>query len=479
MTRAPQGAARRLGLRRRRRLADRARRRRRARRDGVGRRRRRDRLVGDAGRRTAAARAVAPAGRAVAPADGRLAAVRQYGHWMAPRAPRIKIRCHGRRRHDCGGPPGRWRTRGVRDRGAVGPARRRSKRAASASTIWCGTSVGAINATMLASLAHLPRRASRSRSASSRWARDAQAGRDRADRGAGRRADRRRGSSAHALGVRGIGLASLLDAVPARCTASTAGSTGAQLAANVAPRRRRGGVRRRDVAGERRPGRVRVDRASGAPAHADDAIRYVKTRSTASTCAPRRRSRCCSRPSRSRRPRAAARPLHRRRHAAEQPDQAGAEPRRRPRDRDRARAVRAARLAGRRTAARPGSPTSPRTCSTGCSSTRSRPTCAGSRRSTRSSPRARAPAPRARRARTGPRAATAPYRPISYALVAPRRRGEIGRLAESVFERRYGGLRGLRDLDYVRHVARARRTHALTRRAAVVPAVRPRSSSPS
>jgi NTE family protein len=42
-----------------------------------------------------------------------------------------------------------------------------------------------------------------------------------------------------------------------------------------------------------------------------------------------------------------------------------------------------------------------------------------------------------------------PYRAISYALVAPRRRGEIGRLAETVFERRYGGLRGLRDLDYV------------------------------
>jgi NTE family protein len=43
----------------------------------------------------------------------------------------------------------------------------------------------------------------------------------------------------------------------------------------------------------------------------------------------------------------------------------------------------------------------------------------------------------------------APYRPISYALVAPRRRGDIGRLAETVFERRYGGLRGLRDIDYV------------------------------
>jgi NTE family protein len=42
----------------------------------------------------------------------------------------------------------------------------------------------------------------------------------------------------------------------------------------------------------------------------------------------------------------------------------------------------------------------------------------------------------------------APYRPISYALVAPRRRGAIGRLANTVFERRFGGLRGLRDPDY-------------------------------
>ena len=42
----------------------------------------------------------------------------------------------------------------------------------------------------------------------------------------------------------------------------------------------------------------------------------------------------------------------------------------------------------------------------------------------------------------------APYRPISYALVCPRRRGEIGRLAEAVFERRYSGLKALRDLAY-------------------------------
>jgi NTE family protein len=42
-----------------------------------------------------------------------------------------------------------------------------------------------------------------------------------------------------------------------------------------------------------------------------------------------------------------------------------------------------------------------------------------------------------------------PYRPISYALVSPRRRGEIGRLAETIFERRFGGVRGLLDPDYI------------------------------
>jgi NTE family protein len=43
----------------------------------------------------------------------------------------------------------------------------------------------------------------------------------------------------------------------------------------------------------------------------------------------------------------------------------------------------------------------------------------------------------------------APYRPISYALVSPRRRGDIGRLADTVFERRFGGARGMLDPDYV------------------------------
>ena len=42
-----------------------------------------------------------------------------------------------------------------------------------------------------------------------------------------------------------------------------------------------------------------------------------------------------------------------------------------------------------------------------------------------------------------------PYRPISYALVSPQRRGEIGRLAETVLARRYGGLRRLREPDFM------------------------------
>ena len=40
-----------------------------------------------------------------------------------------------------------------------------------------------------------------------------------------------------------------------------------------------------------------------------------------------------------------------------------------------------------------------------------------------------------------------PYRKLPYALVAPHRRRQLGRLAERVFARRYGGLKRLRDLD--------------------------------
>lgn len=41
-----------------------------------------------------------------------------------------------------------------------------------------------------------------------------------------------------------------------------------------------------------------------------------------------------------------------------------------------------------------------------------------------------------------------PYRRIAYALVTPARRRELGRAAEDVYAERYGGLRGLRDLDF-------------------------------
>jgi NTE family protein len=41
-----------------------------------------------------------------------------------------------------------------------------------------------------------------------------------------------------------------------------------------------------------------------------------------------------------------------------------------------------------------------------------------------------------------------PYRRVSYALVSPERRGDIGRLAESVFERRYAGRQGIVRPDY-------------------------------
>jgi NTE family protein len=41
-----------------------------------------------------------------------------------------------------------------------------------------------------------------------------------------------------------------------------------------------------------------------------------------------------------------------------------------------------------------------------------------------------------------------PYRRVSYALVSPETHGEIGRIAEDVFARRYGGLRGLLSPDY-------------------------------
>jgi NTE family protein len=55
-----------------------------------------------------------------------------------------------------------------------------------------------------------------------------------------------------------------------------------------------------------------------------------------------------------------------------------------------------------------------------------------------------APTVRAYRAARG----RAPYRRIAYALVSPERRGLLGELAERVFRQRYGGLRGLRAPDF-------------------------------
>jgi NTE family protein len=41
-----------------------------------------------------------------------------------------------------------------------------------------------------------------------------------------------------------------------------------------------------------------------------------------------------------------------------------------------------------------------------------------------------------------------PFRRVSYALVSPQRRGELGEVADRVFNERYGGLGGLRSPDY-------------------------------
>ena len=58
----------------------------------------------------------------------------------------------------------------------------------------------------------------------------------------------------------------------------------------------------------------------------------------------------------------------------------------------------------------------------------------------------RGPAPAARAYRMA--RGRDPYRPISYALVSPPRRGEIGRTAERIFQQRYGGLRAWRGIDF-------------------------------
>ena len=92
--------------------------------------------------------------------------------------------------------------------------------------------------------------------------------------------------------------------------------------------------------------------------------------------------------------------------------------------------------------------TSPPTCSTACSSTRWPTTFAGSWPSTRSSSKAPPPGRPPGRAPTASPAGHLPYRRIACALISPERRGMLGELAEQVFQRRYGGLRGLRAPDF-------------------------------
>jgi NTE family protein len=309
--------------------------------------------------------------------------------------------------------------------------------------IWCGTSVGAINATMFGSLAHLPA-SEQVAGARERWAkmRKQDVIAPIAGRGGVRMLAR---LVAHAIGVRGIGLASLLDAAP--LAASLEGWIDwSQLAANV----RRGVIESVCV--------VATSLATGdpvafvscvnrAPSHADEEIRYVKARldgehvrasaaipmlfPAVEVTSPRTaRGHYIDGGTRLNSPIKPALNL-----GADRVIVVGLEPfaphvSRAPNTRAPGIADVAAnvldgllvdqvaadlrRLAAINTFFAEGA-------STGTSR-----------------------AARAYRTARGHR----PYRAISYALVAPRRRGEIGRLAEEVFERRYGGLRGLRDLDY-------------------------------
>ena len=168
-------------------------------------------------------------------------------------------------------------------------------------SIWCGTSVGAINATALASLAHLPV-SEQTRTVMALWREMRKDDVIAPIVGSGglRTAARVLG---HGLGIPGLRFASLLDPSP------LAGSLDRwidwrQLADNV----RSGDVGAACV--------VATSLATGEPvafvasatkadARPDGSIRYVSARhQAASTSAPRRRSRCCSRPSRS--PRRAA-----------------------------------------------------------------------------------------------------------------------------------------------------------------------------
>ena len=141
-------------------------------------------------------------------------------------------------------------------------------------SIWCGTSVGAINATALASLAHLPVKEQVSRTLGLwRAMRKQDVISPIAGRGGARILTR---LVKHALGIRGAALASLLDPSP------LADSLGgwidwAQLQANV----RRGEVQAACVVAtslETGDPVAFVSSRHPAPSHADDTIRYVKAK---------------------------------------------------------------------------------------------------------------------------------------------------------------------------------------------------------
>ena len=266
-------------------------------------------------------------------------------------------------------------------------------------SIWCGTSVGAINAAVLASLAHLPAE-EQVRAGSGDVGRAAKARRHREDGGSRAARAWRCASLAMRSGCR----AWVSPACSTRLrwlAVSIAGSTGGVSRATLG---------RRDVdaicvvatrlATGTSVGFVATSRAT--PDRAGNEIRYVKTR-----LRRRARSRVRSDPGalphcRGNRSASGRRPLHRWRHAAQQPNQARRRPWRREGDRDRLRAVQTCRRGVRRPlAGNRASPMWPSTSSTVCSSIRLGMICGALPLSTRSSSRIKASDRSGRRGPTG------------------------------------------------------------------------------
>jgi NTE family protein len=310
--------------------------------------------------------------------------------------------------------------------------------------VWSGTSVGAINATMLASLAHLPV-GDQIAQATTRWRemRKRHVIAPIAGRGGARTLVR---FAAHALGVPGVGLASLLDPAPLQASLDQ-WVDWTQLARNV-ERRTVDAVCVVATSLSTGDPVAFVSRRSGAPTHVDDGLRYVKARlrgehvrasaaipmlfpSVEITTPRSARGHYIDGGTRLNSPIKPALNL-----GAEKVIVVGLEP--------------FAPAVGR-----PASPRAPGIADIAANvldgllvdqvAYDMRRLAAINSFFAEDASTGTSRAARAYRIARGHK----PYRPISYALVAPRRRGEIGRLAEAVFERRYGGLRGLRDLDYV------------------------------